>query len=150
MRFLNRNWVEGGYDEFTTDLYWGVYVRHLEDIATDLPKMARTLGALSLGKGLMGSEIAGTSLDAARKTFKLVLRVRTVEGDAYLELEYLGVDPDSVDEALFNNVEFVLTDELDIAPGECFEHRVLLSPEGEFAVQFNDMELRLKRPGEEE
>jgi len=150
MRFLGRKWVEGGYDEQTTDLYWGVYLRHFEDIAADLPKMARALGMLSQGKGFAGSDVAATRLDRDAKTFKLVLRIQTIEGDVYLDINYLGVDPDAVDERAFDNVDFVLTDELDIAPDECFEHRILLSPEGEFAIQFNDLQLRINRPGEEE
>ncbi|MBZ0137978.1 MAG: hypothetical protein K8I27_16600 [Planctomycetes bacterium] len=150
MRFLNRKWVEGGYDGFTTDLYWGVYLRHFEDIAADLPKMARALGSLSLGKGLTGSQVTATSLDRDARSFRLVLKVQTIEGDAYLEIAYRGVDPDAVDEHMFDAVDFILTDELDIAPGDCFEHRVLLSPEGEFAIQFNDMDIKLARPGEDE
>lgn len=150
MRFLNRKWTENGYDEFTTDLYWGVYLRHFEDIAGDLPKMARALGAMSLGKNLISSEVAATSLDAANKTFKLVLRLRTIHGDLFMDITYKGVDPAEVDEGVFDGVDFVLTDEFDIAPGECFEHRILLSPDGEFAIQFNDMDLKLTRTGEEE
>ena len=147
MRFLNRKWVEGGYDDFTTDLYWGVYMRHLEDIAGDLPQMVRTLGALSMGKAFIGSKVAATSLNHQEKSFMLVLRLQTIEGDAFLEITYLGVDPDAVDEHGFDDVEFTLTDEIDIAPDECFEHRVLLSPDGEFVIQFNDIKLDLKRPG---
>lgn len=150
MRFLNRKWAEGGYDDFTSELYWSVYVRHLEDIASDLPKMARAVGQLSLGKGFAGCEIAATSLDPQQGSFKLILRVQTIEGDAFLELNYAGVDVEAIDPKLIDEADFVLTDELDLAPDESFEHRFLLSPKGELSVRFKDMELHLGRPGEDE
>jgi hypothetical protein len=150
MRYLNRQWVEGGYDEFTTQLYWGVYLRHLEDLAPDMPQWVRALGAMSLGKHFIGCPVSSCGLDAGAGVFHLVVEVETIEGDAFLDIKYQGVDPDSVDEHAFDDVEFLLTDELDIAPDEKFEHRILLSPEGEFAIQFKDLRLNLTQADEEE
>ena len=150
MRFLNRQWIEGGYDDDTTGLYWAVYVRHLEDIAPDTPKWVRALGAMSMGKHFAGCPVSSCSLNAEAGVFHLVIELQTIEGGAFLDIEYQGVDPDSVDVHAFDDVEFLLTDEIDLAPGEKFEHRLLLSPEGEFAIQFKDLRLNLTQPGEEE
>ncbi|MCB9932463.1 MAG: hypothetical protein H6841_03485 [Planctomycetes bacterium] len=146
MRYLNRKWVEGGYDEFTTQLYLGVYLRHLEDIAPDAPTSVRVLGAVSQGQGMVGSQIAGTRLDPVEKTFSLIIKLQTVDGDIFMEIRYEGVQPDSVDEHAFEGVDYLLTDEMDLAPDEMFEHRILLSPEGEFAIRFKDLKLNLSRP----
>jgi hypothetical protein len=152
MRFLNRKWAEGGYDDYTTHLYLGVYLRHLEDIAPDAPQNVRVLGAISQGHNLAGTEVAATRLDHEAKVFHLVISVRTIEGDGFMEIRYLGIDPDAVDEHAFDGVDYLLTDELDIAPGgELYEHRILLSPDGEFVIHFKDLQLNLSRPeGEEE
>lgn len=151
MRFLNRQWAEGGYDSFTTDLYWSVYLRHLEEIAPDVPQWVRALGALSLGKAFVGRTVSSCSLNRTAGVFHLVVEVETVEGSAFLDIAYEGVDPASVDEHCFDDIEFLLTDELDIAPHEKFEHRILLSPTGEFAIQFTDLRLNLTpAAGEEE
>lgn len=147
MRFLNRKWAEGGYDDYTTHLYLGVYLRHLEDIAPDAPQNLRVLGAVSQGHNLAGSQIAATRLDRAAKVFHLVISVRTIEGDGYLEIRYEGIDPDAVDEHAFEGVDYLLTDEIDVAPGgEQWEHRILLSPDGEFVVRFKDLQLKLDLP----
>ncbi|MCB9893851.1 MAG: hypothetical protein H6839_05360 [Planctomycetes bacterium] len=151
MRFLNRKWVDGGYDEETTYLYLGVYLRHLEDIAPDAPTNVRVLGAISQGHNLIGSRVAVTSLDAEARSFHLVLRIQTIEGDRFMDIRYTGVDPDAVDEHAFDGVDYVLTDELDVCPGDRFEHRILLSPDGEFVIQFDDLQLKVsKGKGEEE
>ena len=150
MRFLNRKWAEGEYDEFTTDLYWQVYLRHLEDIAPDTPQWVRALGALSLGKNFMGRKVSACSLDELTGTFHLVIEVDTIDGPAFLDIGYEGVDSDSIDEQAFDKCEFLLTDELDIAPGEKFEHRILLSPDGEVAIRFSDMNLNLSPAGRDD
>ena len=150
MRFLNRKWVDGGYDEETTYLYLGVYLRHLEDLAPDAPTNVRVLGAISQGHNLIGSQVAVTALDREAGNFHLVLRIQTIEGDRFMDVRYKGVDPDTVDEHAFDGVDYVLTDELDVAPDERFEHRILLSPEGEFAIQFSDLELKVSRGKNEE
>jgi hypothetical protein len=150
MRFLNRKWAEGGYDDQTTYMYWTVYQRHFESIAPDLPRNARALGAITRGQHLVGAQVAATSLNREKGSFHLVLRLATVDGEAYLDITYRGVDPDAIDEHAFDKVDYLLTDELDMAPNELFEHRYLLSPEGEFAIQFRDMDLKLTPAGEEE
>lgn len=150
MRFLNRKWAEGGYEEQTTWLYWEVYLRHLESIAPDLPRNARALAAMTQGRNLVGNQVAATKLDREKASFHIVVRLNTIDGEAYLDIEYRGVDVDSIDEHAFDKVDYLLTDEFDMAPNEMFEHRYLLSPEGEFAIQFNELELKLKQQGEEE
>lgn len=149
MRFLNRKWAEGGYDEQTAGLYLAVYERHVESIAKDLPRHARALAVLTQGHHLSGTRVAATSLDRDKGTFHLVIKLATADGNAFLDLEYRGVDPDAIDEHAFDDVDYLLTDEMDIGPNELFEHRFLLSPEGEFAIQFSDMDLKLNAAEEE-
>ena len=90
MRFLNRQWIEGGYDDDTTGLYWAVYVRHLEDIAPDTPQWVRALGAMSMGKHFAGCPVSSCSLNAEAGVFHLVIELQTIEGGAFLDIEYQG------------------------------------------------------------
>jgi len=150
MRFLNRKWANGKYNNFKTELYHGVYLRHLEDLLPDAPDSVRILAAISQGAGLAGCKVAATKLDRQARTFQLVVKVRTLRGPSYLDIVYQGVDPDSINEHAFDKVKHLLTDELDLAPGERFEHRILLSPRGEFAIQFKDMALQMPRDDSDE
>jgi hypothetical protein len=145
MRFLNRKWAEGGYDDFTRELYWQVYLRHLESIADDLPRNARALAALSQGHRFVGGKVAATKLDREKASFQVVVRMDTISGEAFLDIEYRGIDAETIDEHALDEVDYLLTDEFDLAPNEMFEHRFLLSPEGEFAIQFNEMDLKLRQ-----
>ena len=145
MRFLNRKWAEGGYDEFSTNHHLGVYLQHLEDLAIDAPTNVRVLGAVSQGSGLVGTTVAATSLDREGKNFHLVIKLQTIEGERFLDIRYEGVDPDNVDEHAFDGVDYLLTDELDSTTTELYEHRILLSPDGEFAIQFADLKLKLAK-----
>jgi hypothetical protein len=150
MRFLNRKWADGGYDEQTAGLYWAVYQRHLESIAKDLPRHARALAAITRGHQLSGAQVAATSMDRENAAFHLVLRLDTADGDAFLDIHYSGVDPEALDEHALDNTDYLLTDEMDIGPDETFEHRLLLSPEGELVIQFRDLDLKITHGGEEE
>lgn len=144
MRFLKREWI-GELDEVTQGLYLQVYMRHFEDIADDLPDHARALGTLSGGFRLNGAKVAATSLDRKGGRFTVVLRVDTLAGDAFLEIEYRGVDPDSIDPEPFENAEFLLTDEFDVGPDGTFEHRMLFHPDGESSVLFTDLMFRMRQ-----
>lgn len=145
MRFLTRDWLEDDFDEFTQALYLQVYMRHLEDIAGDLPEGARALAALSMGYRLNGAEVSATSLDEKTGQFRLVLKVETIGGEMFLEVEYSGVDPDGIDLEPFENAETLLTDEFDIAPDARFEHRMLFEPDGEGNVIFKDVVFRTRQ-----
>ncbi len=150
MRFLTRKWVEGEYDANTFGLHHAVYVRHLEDIAAELPKSARTLALLSEGLLLTGTTLIATQYDAAKKSFTLILKVSRVEAEHYLQLEYLGVDPDQCELEPFDYATECITEEFDLGPGELFEHRILLRPDGEAVIRFQDLKFHSKRNDAEE
>lgn len=137
MRFLNRKWVDQGYDRFERDLHWGVYLRHLEEIAADVPHGVRLLGGLSQGVNLFASAIAATSHDQAARRFNLVLDI----GGRYLDIQYIDAEPENPE--VLETAQRVLTDELDLGPDGLIEHRILLDPQGEFVVRFKDIQLKL-------
>jgi hypothetical protein len=150
MRFLTRKWVEGEYDGQTSDLHHAVYVRHLEDIAGELPKSARTLARLSEGLLLAGTALIATQYDADKKSFTLILKVTRIDTEHYLQLEYLGVDPDKCELEPFDYATQCVTEEFDLAPDELFEHRILLMPDGEAVIRFKDLKFHSKRNDAEE
>jgi hypothetical protein len=145
MRFLTRELVEGDHDALTFGLHHSVYLRHLEDIAGDLPKSARTLALLSQGLLLARTTLIPTQYDAHKQSFTLILKVARLGTEHYLQLEYLGVDADESELEPFNFASECVTEEFDIAPGELFEHRILLAPEGEAVIRFKDLKFHSKR-----
>ena len=50
----------------------------------------------------------------------------------------------------FGDSEVVRDVSFQIAPGEKFEHRILLSPDGEVAIRFSDMNLNLSPAGRDD
>ncbi len=145
MRFLDRKWADGGHDEFTLELYHSVYVRHLMDIATELPPAVRTFALLSRGMLLAGSKIIATQQDEKAGTFTLILKVKGHDAQHYLQIEYQGVDFDGSDLDALHFADECLTEEFDTLPEESFEHRILLTPEGEVVIRFKDLSFHAKR-----
>jgi hypothetical protein len=146
MRFLNRDWVGGAHDQFTLELYHSVYVRHLLDIAADLPASARVFSMLSQGTLLAGGRVVGTTRNDDR--FKFVVRLAG-SAEAFLELEYEGVDWDASDLEALESADKCLTEEFDVTPGELFEHRILLEPDGEAVVRFKDLKFHAEAAQDE-
>jgi len=149
MRFLTREWIEHEFDEPTGFINLQVYLRHLEELAHDLPEGARLFALLSGGLRLQFASIVATTLDEDAGTFNLVVRIEGQDGDYFFELEYLGVDPAQIDIDAFDMAETCLTEEFDYGPDGTFEHRILLQPDGEATIRFSDMRLHAKRSNNE-
>jgi hypothetical protein len=145
MRFLDRNWIEGKQDPLTRHLHVDVYMRHLLDIATELPHGAKTFALLSAGQLLFGSEIVATQYAKEEKRFTLILRIEGAGGEYFFELEYEGVDPEQCELEPLDFGESCLTEEFDLGPDGLLEHRILLEPEGEAVIRFNDLKFHAKR-----
>ncbi len=150
MRYLNRKWADGDYDEFTTDLYYGVYMRHLADTAPELPQGARAFAMLSRGQLLASAELLATRFDEAERTFTLILKFTTGSEENFVEMEYLGVTRDTSELGAFELADGCLTEEFDLGPEGTFEHRILLYPEGEAMIRFSDLKLHARRGNKEE
>lgn len=150
MRYLNRKWADGEYDEFTTDLYYSVYMRHLVDTAPELPQGARAFAMLSRGQLLAAGELVATRFDETAQSFTLILKFNSGTEANFLELEYLGVSRDTSDLEAFELADGCLTEEFDLGPEGTFEHRILLQPEGEALIRFTDLKLHAKRGGSDE
>lgn len=138
MRFLSREWVEGQLDDFSRDLYYGVYLRHVSELGPDLPDQARRLATTQPGLLLMGAQLASAALSPGGDVLRL-----TVESGAKLELEYTLANPGSVDLAALQAASATLTEEFDYGPQGTFIHRLLLYPQGECEVIFSDLKLHL-------
>jgi hypothetical protein len=145
MKFLTRDWLEGGLLNELAYLNHAVYLRHLEEIEQDLPAGARTFAAISSGLRLMGARIVATTLDESARTFTLILRVEGHDADYFFELEYLNVDAGQLELDDFQMAEACLTEEFHVAPDDMLEHRILLSPQGEAVIRFKDIRFHSKR-----
>jgi hypothetical protein len=99
---------------------------------------------------LAGTTVIATQYDAAKKSFTLILKVTRLDAEHYLQLEYLGVDPDQCQLEPFDYATECVTEEFDLAPGELFEHRILLRPDGEAVIRFKDLKFHSKRNDAEE
>jgi hypothetical protein len=145
MRFLTRDWFEGKWKDQYAHVNFEVYLRHLEEIGAELPPGARTFAAVSMGMRLVGAQIVATTLDEEAETFTLVLRVHGRDADYFLELEYLGVDADTLELEDFPMAEACLTEEFHRGTDDMLEHRILLSPQGEAVIRFKDIRFHSKQ-----
>lgn len=145
MRFLDRDWIEGKHDGFTLHLHHDVYVRHLMDIASELPHGAKTFALLSAGQLLFGAAIVATQHSPDEKRFTLILRIEGTDGEHFFELDYEGIQPDLCELEPLDFAMSCLTEEFDIGPDELLEHRILLAPEGEAVIRFKDLKFHAKR-----
>ncbi|MHC4841387.1 MAG: hypothetical protein ACYTDT_10630 [Planctomycetota bacterium] len=149
MRFLTREFAEDQLEDFHSSLYHQVYVRHLEEIFEDLPAHVGAFAIQTLGVRLRGLELQSVIEDAGDETLTLMYGAPEEPG-LQVKFYYSGVNVDSLDEAGFAKLEeagaSLLADELDLAPDERFEHRLLFAPDGEVAVQFLDLEVETIRP----
>lgn len=145
MRFLDRDWIKGKHDSETLHLHQGVYMRHLLDIAADLPHGVKTFALLSAGQLLFGAAVVATQYVAAEQRFTLILRIEGTDGEHFFELDYEGVDPDICELQPLDMAMSCLTEEFDIGPDGLLEHRILLEPEGEAVIRFEDLKFHAKR-----
>ncbi len=139
MRFLDRNWVERRLDDFTQDLYYGVYLRHVSEIAPDLPPEAQRLAISHPGLLLMGAGFVSADLLNDGATLRLVV----ASGPATLTTEYELATPGAVDLPVLRGALTTLSNEFDYGPQGTFIHRILLHPKGECEIVFTNLSLRI-------
>lgn len=139
MRFLDRNWVERRLDDFTQDLYYGVYLRHVSEIAPDLPPEAQRFAVTHPGLLLMGAGFVSADLLYDGATLRLVV----ASGPATLTTEYELATPGAVDLPVLRGALTTLSNEFDYGPQGTFIHRILLHPKGECEIVFSDLSLRI-------
>lgn len=134
MKFLTRHWYDAGHDD---DTYFA-YRRYLTGISAklDAPMLALALSDLHDARFL---DVAN---DRQARTLTIRLRIgfRRI-GYADLHLRYEGVDVSAIDgdtDALLADARTeVIYHEVDAHAGGRFEHRLLLSPGGEFVLTFD-------------
>jgi hypothetical protein len=139
MRFLDRKWVERKLDEFTQDLYYGVYLRHVSEIAPDLPPEARRFAVTHPGLLLMGAGFVSADLLNDGATLRLVVD----SGPATLVIEYELATPGAVDLPVLRSSITTLSNEFDYGPHGTFIHRILLYPKGECEIVFTSLKLSI-------
>lgn len=151
MRFLDRRWAQRELQPFDIMLHHAVYERHLESIADDLPKRLKVYAALSLGTGLLGARLIKARLNRARQTLRVVLQL-DADGDTAVKVRMLfsKVDIETLrvgawQKICFNSGSTCLADEVDLAPGGMFEHRMLFEPDGETAVRFRRFQMEIEK-----
>ncbi|MBE7492148.1 MAG: hypothetical protein HS108_10385 [Planctomycetes bacterium] len=158
MRFLDRRWARGSLSDFEVGLHHQVYLRHLESIADDLPRKLKLYAGLSSGTGLSGARLIKARLNRARRTLRVVLQLPPM-GKTRVKARMLfsRLDVESLDVRAFKRVcarpeSLCVADEVDLAPGGLYEHRMLFEPEGETAVRFGRFQMELEElpPGHEE
>lgn len=141
MKYLTREWYDGGHDD---DVYFA-YRRHLTGISERLPAPVLAL-ALS---DLHDARILNVTHDVGTRVLTLRLRIgfRRI-GYADLHLRYDGVDLAAIEgdpAALLNDPRTeVIYHELDVRDDGRFEHRLLLSPSGELVLGFDALDLAQK------
>ncbi|MDC1141970.1 hypothetical protein OAU50_02670 [Planctomycetota bacterium] len=146
MRFLTREFAESDLEDSTADfkagLYHQVYMRHLEEIAGDLPKSVRAFAFQTMGLHMRGLGLIDALEDAGDETLTLTFGV-PAQPDVFLSCRYTGVNTDALDEAAMMTIEengsHILADEFDLAPQQRFEHRLLFGPDGQVGIQFKNL-----------
>lgn len=142
MRFLDRSWARLQRSEFENDLHFGVYLRHIESIGDDLPKKLRAFAAVSAGTGLLDARLIKARLNREKATLRVVLQLPH-ESDVWakvrmmfskVNIEAFNARPWKI--ACSKNHSKCVADEVDLAHGGLFEHRMLFEPEGETSVIF--------------
>jgi hypothetical protein len=139
MKYLTRDWYEGGHDD---DVYFA-YRRYLTGISERLPAPVLAL-ALS---DLHDARFLDIAHDPQARTLAVRLRIgfRRI-GYADLHLRYSGVLLDASGgepaELLANPKTEVIYHEVDVTDGARFEHRLLLAPQGQLTIGFDAVELR--------
>lgn len=141
MRFLDRKWVERKLDDFTQDLYYGVYLRHISELAPDLPPEAQRYAISHPGLLLMGAKLVSADLLNDGANLRLV-----VESGARLTTEYELANPGAVDLSVLRGAITTLSNEFDYGPQGTFIHRILLYPKGECEVVFTGLTVNLEMP----
>lgn len=151
MRFLNRNWATGKYDELRASNYYCVYQRHVQDIAEDLPAELRAFALLTRGHAAAGATIWSARLRDREQVLSLRLLLQDSEGKRWvLRLRYLDVDVEMLDRTALARLcrdpkTVCLSDEVDLAPEGRAEHRILFAPDGEIAVRCRDFDFVAER-----
>ncbi len=143
MRWFTREWATGALDESEFERRVSEYQQHLEAIRPDLRDGAEQLLSVNIH-------------DAQVRSWQLtedgVLHLRVLAGDLqrgyeWLDLRYelvrlVGASSEDIGGWRLDEpgVE-LLYDEIDGADGGKYEHRILVSPDGEFGIRFSSVEL---------
>jgi hypothetical protein len=151
MRFLDRRWARGKLADFESGLHHQVYIRHLEAIADDLPRKLRTYAGLTAGTGLLGARLIKVRLNRAKATLRVVLQLPS-QADVWAKVRMLfsKINVEELNVRAWKRVcarkeSTCTTDEVDIAPGGLFEHRMLFEPDGETAVRFKRFQFEVEK-----
>jgi len=150
MRFLDRPWAEGNRDGFDSALHYDVYLRHLQAIADDLPRKLRQFAILSEGMGLRGARLIKARLNRGKGTLRVVLQLPSQHDIwAKVRMMFSKVNLDAFDapswkRACAKAANECVTEEVDLAPGGLFEHRMLFEPDGETSVVFKRFAMEIE------
>jgi hypothetical protein len=142
MRFLDRAWVDGERTDFEMQLHEQVYLRHLAAISDDLPRRLRVFAQVTAGTGLHKARLIKARLNRAKGTLRVVMQLPTAhEIWAKVRMQFSKVDIEAFNARPWKRVcsnpeSTCLVDEVDLAPGGLYEHRMLFDPEGETSVIF--------------
>lgn len=151
MRFLDRRWAGEKMSDFDMGLHHQVYLRHLEAIADDLPKKLRLYAALTTGTGLHNARLIKARLHREKRTLRVVFQLPTgADVWAKVRILFSKIDVDELNVRAWKRIcarpeSTCITDEVDLAPGGLFEHRMLFEPDGETAVRFKRFQLEVEK-----
>jgi hypothetical protein len=149
MRWLTREWANGSLSEADFRERARAERRHRESVLSRLPASLRTLSGDPVDgryRSLHDGRINSWEL---RLPDRFILELTAGDrqyGYERLRLEYrdvelLGVSEQQLDSWFNDESTELLYDEVDVAGDGRFEHRVLLTPDGEFGVSFGSRAL---------
>ena len=150
MRFLDRPWAEGERTDFEAGLHQQVYFRHLGEIADVLPRRLRVFAEVTGGTGLHGARLIKARLNREKGTLRVVFQLPTQRDIwAKVRMMFSKLNVEAFDarpwKRVCSNAESLcLVDEVDLAPGGLFEHRMLFDPEGETSVIFKRFAMEIE------
>lgn len=151
--FFTRAWATGELSTAESEAVLARYEQHLDRIT---PRLPATVRVLARELNLFDARIRRVRLDRAGRELRLELRCGDERLGQYdLDLAYLGAIVDAADVAVLARVaadpEAALWfDELDLADGDRFLHRLLFRPGTECEVLFRALALRLAPRGDPE
>ena len=148
--FFTRAWATGELSTEESEAVLARYEQHLEQIT---PRLPATVRVLARELNLFDARIRRARLDRAGRELRLELRCGDERVGHYdLDLAYLGAIVDAADAAVLERAArdpeaAVWFDEVDVADGDAFLHRILFRPGAECEVLFRALSLRMAPRG---
>jgi hypothetical protein len=143
MKWFDRNYVTGSLDDEDWERRRAEYSRHLERVAADLGDGAEELiASMNLHDAQVQEWAWADRVFTLRVLAGDIQRGYEVMTLRYEDAELHGATDDDLARWRLTEpgVELV-EDEVDLSPGERCEHRLLVWPDGEFAIRFGALRI---------